>query len=250
MTIEPRMTDHMVKCMAQLIEDGETVYHGLTSPLPVLAMVLARRAMGKRFTWLSVIEHLEPLVDKIRLRPSTGDPWSEPGQIGIMTTIDAFDLAAKGRLSTMFFGAAQVDEEGNINLTVIGSYDNPKVKLPGGAATAYLFPLVPKIIIWARHEPRVLVKRVDFVTGPGRLRVEKGYRHLLCTNKALIEYTRRGPVLRRLLPGVTVEEVLEESGMRIIVPDNVETLEPISREEMKIIVEHDPDGIRYMQRMG
>lgn len=245
-----RPTDAMIKCMAELIEDGDVAYHGLNSPLPVLAMVLAKRALGRRFTWISVIEHLEPLPDRVRLRPSTGDPWSEPGQVGIVTTIDAFDLAAKGRLTTMFFGAAQVDEEGNTNLTAIGSYDKPRVKLPGGAATAYLFPLVPKIIIWARHEPRVLVPRVDFVTGPGKPRLEKGYRHLLCTNKALIEFTKQGPVLRRLLPGATVEEVLENSRMRIIVPDRVETLEPPSREEMRVIEEADPTGLRYLQRMG
>ena len=245
-----RPTDHMVKCMAQLIEDGDVVYHGLTSPLPVLAMVLARRVYGRRFTWTSVIEHLEPRVEGVRLRPSTGDPWSEPGQVGILTTIDAFDLAAKGKLTTMFFGAAQVDEEGNTNLTVIGSYDRPRVKLPGGAATAYLFPLVPKIIVWARHERRVLRRRVDFVTGPGRLRVERGLRHLLCTNKALIEFTRRGPVLRALLPGVTVEEVLENSEMRIRVEGEPERIEPLTGEEARAIEEADPEGVRYLQRMG
>jgi len=249
--VEARPTDSMVKCMARLIEDGDVVYHGLTSPLPVLAMVLARRVYGRRFTWTSVVEHLEPLAERVRLRPSTGDPWSEPGQLGVLTTIDAFDLAAKGRLTTMFFGAAQVDEEGNTNLSVIGSYDQPRVRLPGGAATAYLFPLVPKIIVWARHERRVLVRRVDFVTGPGRLRVERGMKHLLCTNKALIEFTREGPVLRALLPGATVEEVLENAEMRIKVPgEGVERLEPPTREEMKVIEEADPTGVRYMQRMG
>lgn len=245
-----RPTDHMIKCMARLIEQGDVVYHGLTSPLPVLAMVLARRVYGVDFTWASVIEHLEPRVERVRLAPSTGDPYTEPDPVGILTTIDAFDLAAKGKLTTMFFGAAQVDEEGSINLTAIGGYDRPRVKLPGGAATAYLFPLVPKIIIWARHEPRVLVKRVDFVTGPGRPRIEKGYRHLLCTNKALIEYTREGPVLRMLLPGATVEEVLENAAMEIRVPRSVEEMEPLTPEEKRVIEEHDPHGMRYMQRMG
>lgn len=245
-----RPTDYMVKCMAKLIEDGDVVYHGLVSPLPVLAMVLARRVYRVDFTWTSVVEHLEPLAEGVRLAPSSGDPYSEPKPLGILTTIDAFDLAAKGKLTTMFFGAAQVDEEGNINLTVIGSYDKPQVKLPGGAATAYLFPLVPKIIIWARHEPRVLVKRVDFVTGPGRLRVERGYRHMLCTNKALIEFTRHGPVLRMLLPGVSVDDVLRNAAMNIQVPGSVERLEPLTPEEERVLNEHDPQGLRYLQRMG
>ncbi|RUM47201.1 MAG: acyl CoA--acetate/3-ketoacid CoA transferase subunit beta [Hyperthermus sp.] len=236
--------------MADLIDNGDVVYHGLTSPLPVLAMVFARRILKRDFTWASVIEHIEPIVEKVKLKPSTGDPYVEPEPLGILTTIDAFDIAAKGKLTTMFFGAAQVDEEGNINLTVIGDYDKPRVKLPGGAATAYLFPLVPKIILWARHEPRVLVRHVDFITGPGRLRIEKGFKHLLCTNKALIEFTSKGPVLRRLLPGASIDDVLKSASMRIIVPDKVDVLEPVSEEEMKVIEEHDPQGIRYLQKMG
>jgi glutaconate CoA-transferase subunit B len=247
---EWKRTDVMIKCMAGLIEDGDVAYHGLTSPLPVLAMVVARRVYGRRFTWTSVIEHLEPRIEDVRLRLSTGDPFSEPGHVGILTTIDAFDLAAKGRLTTMFFGAAQVDKWGNTNLTVIGSYDKPRVKLPGGAATAYLFPLVPKIILWARHEPRVLVERVDFVTGPGRLRLEKGLRHLLCTNMALIEFTKRGPVVRKLFPGVSLEEAQRNSSMKLLVDGEPGVIEPPTEEEMRAIEEADPQRLRYLQRMG
>jgi len=249
--VEPRRTDMMIKCMASLLEDGDVAYHGLTSPLPVLAMLLARKAHRRDIVWTSVVEHLEPSLDEIRLRPSTGDPYMEPGQVGILTTIDAFDLAAKGRLTAMFFGAAQVDQHGNTNLTVIGSYEKPRVKLPGGAATAYLFPLVPKIIIWARHEKRVLVPRVDFVTGNGRQRVERGMRHLLCTNRALIEYTRQGPLLRALLPGTTLQEVLDNTGFKLnLPPGGPATLEQPTREEMEIIQQADPQGLRYLQRMG
>ncbi|MGC9210509.1 MAG: CoA-transferase subunit beta [Acidilobus sp.] len=245
-----RPTDLMIKCMASFIENGDFVYHGLDSILPVLSMVYAAKYLRRDFIWHSVAEPLMPDLSKIVVRPSTGDPLMEPAPLGFLTTIDAFDLAAKGRMDLMFFGAAQVDEEGNINLTAIGSYDRPKVKLPGGAAAAYLFPLVRKIVIWARHERRVLVPRVDFVTGSGRARIERGLKHYLCTNRALIEFTREGPVLRAVLSGFTVNDVLEGSAMKIIVPRDVQTITPLSDEELRVIEQADPGGLRYEEGYG
>lgn len=248
--MEARPTDVMIKCMAELLRDGELVYHGLTSQLPLLAMAYAWRRLGRRFTWLSVSESNMPVPEAVRVYPSSGGPDTEPYSVGVVTTMDVFDLAAKGRVDVMFFGAAQVDPWGNTNLTVIGSYEKPRVKLPGGAATAYLFPLVKRIILWARHDRRTLVERVDFVTGQGRLRVERGLETLLCTNKALIEFTREGPILRALHPGVTVEEALAESGFSIKVAGEPRVIEPPDEEGMRVIWEHDPAGLRYLQKYG
>mgnify|MGYP001772642748 CR=1 FL=1 len=245
-----RPTDLMVKCMASFVEDGDYVYHGLSSVLPTLAMVYAALRLGRRFTWHSVAEPFMPDPSKVVVRPSTGDPDMEPEPLGFLTTIDAFDLASRGRMDLMYFGAAQVDEQGNINLTAIGEYERPKVKLPGGAAAAYMFPLVRKIVLWARHERRVLVPRVDFVTASGRVRVERGLPHYLCTNRALIEFTREGPVLRAVLHGFSMNDVLESSSMRILVKGDVGIVEPLSDEEVRVLERADPEGLRYEEDYG
>jgi glutaconate CoA-transferase subunit B len=81
---------------------------------------------------------------------------------------EAFDLAQRGELDVMFLGAAQVDCNGNTNLSLIGDVENPKVQLPGGAASAFLMPITPKVVVWVtRHSNRVFVEEVDFVTGQG-----------------------------------------------------------------------------------
>ncbi|MFP3171720.1 MAG: CoA-transferase [Acidilobus sp.] len=245
-----RPTDLMVKCMAGFVEDGDYVYHGLDSALPTLAMAYAARYLGRRFTWHSVAEPFEPDPSKVVLRPSTGDPSMEPEPVGFFTTIDSFDLAAKGRMDLMYFGAAQIDEKGNVNLTAIGSYERPRVKLPGGAAVAYLFPLVRKIVVWARHEPRVLVPKVDFVTGSGEERLRRGLKLYLCTNRALIEFTQQGPVLRAVFHGFPFKEVLESASMRITVPGRVDVIPPLSEGELKVISEADPSGLRYEEGYG
>jgi glutaconate CoA-transferase subunit B len=185
------------------------------------------------------------------VRPSTGDPYSEQGNIATVTTIDAFDIAAKGKMDLMYFGTAQIDEEANINLTAIGNYDNPKVKLPGGAATAYLYPIVKKIIIWARHDPRVLVKKVDFATGNGTTRINNNLKTILCTNKALIEFTKKGPILKAVLQGFNIDQVVSNTGgMKIIVPEKVDTINALNEEELKIINKADPNGLRYEENYG
>ncbi|MFP3309246.1 MAG: CoA-transferase [Acidilobus sp.] len=245
-----RPTDLMVKCMAGFVEDGDYVYHGLDSSLPTLAMAYAARYLGRQFTWHSVAEPFEPDPSKVVLRPSTGDPSMEPEPVGFFTTIDSFDLAAKGRMDLMYFGAAQIDEKGNVNLTAIGSYERPRVKLPGGAAAAYLFPLVRKIVVWARHEPRVLVPKVDFVTGSGEERLRRGLKLYLCTNRALIELTQQGPVLRAVFHGFPFKEVLESTSMMITVPGRVDVIPPLSEGELKIISEADPSGLRYEEGYG
>ncbi|MCE4614187.1 MAG: hypothetical protein F7B60_01470 [Desulfurococcales archaeon] len=250
MAANPRPTDYMIKCMASLIEDGESVYHGLTSQLPVLAMVYAARVLKRDFVWISVIESNMPVVERVRITPSTGDPYSQPYSVSDLTTIDVFDLAARGRVDVMFFGAAQVDERGNTNLTVIGDYKKPRVKLPGGAATAFLFPLIKKLIIWSRHDKRNLVKKVDFITGHGGGRVERSMPLYLCTSKALIEYVKEGPVLKAIFEGVTVGDVLENSSMNIIIRGEPEIIKAPDKEAMTIINEHDPRGLRYLQGYG
>jgi len=90
-----RPTDLMIKCMASFVEDGDYAYHGLDSALPVLAMVYAARYLRRDFTWHSVAEPFMPDPSRVVLRPSTGDTSLEPEPLGFLTTIDAFDVAAK-----------------------------------------------------------------------------------------------------------------------------------------------------------
>ncbi|AFZ69853.1 acyl CoA:acetate/3-ketoacid CoA transferase, beta subunit [Caldisphaera lagunensis DSM 15908] len=245
-----RPTDLMIKCMGSFIEDKDYVYHGLDSILPQLAMVYASLYLKKDFIFHSVAEPFLVDASQVLIRPSTGDPHSESSGIATVTTIDAFDLAAKGKMDLMYFGTAQIDEYANINLTSIGSYDNPKVKLPGGAATAYLYPIVKKIVIWARHDPRVLVKKVDFITGNGKMRIDNNLKTVLCTNRALIEFTKNGPILRAVFQGYDVEQVLNTGGMKISVPDKVDIIKELNEEELNVINKADPNGLRYEENYG
>jgi glutaconate CoA-transferase, subunit B len=72
-----------------------------------------------------------------------------------------------GRLDVAFLGAAQIDRFGNLNSTVIGDYDHPKVRLPGGGGAPEIAAACGEVVVIAPHSPRTFVERLDFVTSVG-----------------------------------------------------------------------------------
>ncbi len=238
------VADIMIKAMAMQISDGDIFLHGLASPMPALAMHLAKLTHAPNMVYLSVAEGLDPDADEYRLYPCSADFRHAKGCIGIVELIESFDLASKGLLTGMFLGGAQIDKFANTNLTCIGSYEKPKVKLPGGAATAFLTPIVKKLILWTtNHSKRVFVEEVDFKTGVG---YQEGKKVIVVTNKAVFEATKDGLKLLSVHPEVTVEDVVENMSFEPIIGDYTTTPKP-SEEEMKIIEKLDPDGVRYSE---
>lgn len=176
----------MIKAMAELLNDGETVFIGLNSSIPYIASFMARDYYKKNIRILGVFEADNPQA--FPLAPSTGNTQLAETS-SILTTYDAFDLAQKGRLDVMFLGPAQIDDKGNVNISVIGSYEKPKVRLPGGAATAFLVPIVKKNIFWnTKYSKRIAVKKVDFITGSFSESNNEAY---LVTNLGVLKYLRK-----------------------------------------------------------
>ncbi len=238
--------DVMIKVMASQIKDGEVFLHGLASPMPALAMFLAKLTHAPNMVYLAVAEGIDPDPEKFKLYPSSADPRHAAGCIGIGELAEAFDLAAKGKVDGMFLGGAQIDKHANINLTCIGSYDKPKVKLPGGAAAAYLSPIVKKLILWTtNHSKRTFVEKLDFKTGIG---YEKGKdkKVVVVSNMAVFEAEERGLRLISVHPGFSIDDVLSEMSFEPII-DGYATTQPPSDEEMKIIQKLDPENVRYLE---
>src|SRR5260370_10587009 len=81
---------------------------------------------------------------------------------------ELFDCAAQGRIDAFFLGGGQIDGAGNINLVGSGDYPNSEVRWPGSFGSAFLYYVVPRVILFREeHSPRVLVEKVDFVSAPG-----------------------------------------------------------------------------------
>jgi glutaconate CoA-transferase, subunit B len=158
----------MAVALARLLRDGETVFFGVASPLPMVAALLARRLHAPNLVILTIPGGVGPAPTDLPI--STVDPKLLVGAPVLVTLADIFDLSARGRLDTAFLGGVQIDRAGRINLSAIGDPRRPKVRLPGGAGSAALMPTARRTIVWrTRHDTRTFVADLPFVTATGNV---------------------------------------------------------------------------------
>jgi glutaconate CoA-transferase subunit B len=240
--------DLMIYAMASEIENFDTVLHGVSSPLPILAMSVARQTHAPDMAYISGAEGVDPELD--RIYPSSFDYRHNRNAVAYFGLHEAFDLAQRGELNVMFLGAAQIDRHGNTNLSVIGDPDHPKVQLPGGAASAFLMPITPKVVIWVtRHSNRVFVEAVDFVTGQGynhRSDQHKINEITVISNLGVMNFQNPARVMqiRSYHPGHSVEEIKQNTGFELKVASNVSETPVPGRDIIELINRMDPDYVR------
>lgn len=245
------MPDLMIYSMAREINNHDTVLHGVSSPLPVLAMSVARKTHAPDMAYISGAEGVDPEID--RIYPSSFDNRLNRNAVAYFGLHEAFDLAQRGELNIMFLGAAQIDRHGNTNLSVIGDIDRPKVQLPGGAASAFLMPITPKVVIWVtRHSSKVLVDKVDFVTGQGynhRSEENKKNELIIVSNLGVLNFKNpeRSMQIQSYHPGHSVEEIKEKTGFELLVADDVGETPMPGNDVPDLINSIDPDGVRWAE---
>jgi glutaconate CoA-transferase subunit B len=153
-----------------------------------------------------------------------------------------------GRVTVGFLGGAQVDRFGNLNITVIGNYTAPKVRLPGSGGATEIATGAGQIFIVMRHGPRSFVKQLDFLTTlghgrSGRERRELGIRTkgptLLVTDLCVMrpDAETGEMVVDSLHPGISREQVCRNTSWDVRFADNVVKTEPPSAEELAVLRE-------------
>jgi glutaconate CoA-transferase subunit B len=154
--------------LARQIRPGEIVFSGVNSTLPMLACLLAKRAYDFAFTYINVAGGVEPQPVTVPL--SSSDPAIVAGSPAIFANQDFYDLCARGRLDLVYLGCAQIDAEGRTNVSTIGPWARPKVRLPGGGGAAVMMPTAKRVVTWrTEHSARTLVDTLDFVTAAGNM---------------------------------------------------------------------------------
>ncbi len=236
------MTDRatmMVVAIARALRDREVVFHGLASPVPMVAVLLARKLHAPNLVYLNIAAGVDP--HPVELPESTVDPRLSRGAAALFSLADVFDLAARGRVDTAFLSGVQVDRRGRLNMSVIGDYDRPKVRLPGGAGGAFLAPLVRRVLVWrTRHDPRTLVEQVDFATIRGR--VERVFTPL-CT----FVMDRGALRVESIHPYSSPAEVRERTGFAVEVDAGTPVTPPPTAEELAALEEVDPRRVRDLE---
>ncbi len=190
-------TELLITTIARLLHGCRHVAVGASSPIPGSGALLARSRSGGTMR-VSVLGSR-----KINFFTNGG--------------VELFDLAAEGRVDAFFLGGGQIDGKGNINLVGTGGYPRGEVRWPGSFGSAYLYYLVPRVILFREeHTRRVLVPKVDFVSAPGTSdHVHRpGGPFALVTGRCLFYFERnhRRFRLASVHPGNSVVEIRDNTG--------------------------------------
>ena len=123
-----------------------------------------------------------------------------------------------------YLGCAQIDAAGRTNVSVIGSWHEPKVRLPGGGGAAVMLPTAKRVVTWrTEHSPRSLVEKLDFVTAAGNLAA-------LITPIAVFQRRSGRLALESWHPDSTLDAVVKRTGFKFDATGAGPTPAPTQRE--------------------
>jgi glutaconate CoA-transferase, subunit B len=207
--------------IAGLIGNVRHVAVGNASPIPATAALLAReRGKGRPYVSLLQSRKHNFFTDGAR---------------------ELFDCAGQGRIDVFFLSGGQIDGGGNVNLVSTGDYGHPKVRFPGSFGSAYLYYVIPNVILFrTEHSRRTLVPKVDFISAPGTSAANvyrPGGPIALVTNRCLFSFTGTRFMLTSVHPGHTVEEVIENTGFDFDSPTHVPETPAPSPETLRLMRE-------------
>lgn len=239
---------------ARHLHDGASVFAGVG--IPLVAAVMARKSHAPRL--MIVVEGgvFDPEVLPGRLPISTNEMRVAHRATMLTGITDTFLYAQRGFLDIGFIGGAQVDRFGNVNSSVIGAYDHPKVRLPGSGGANDIISLCRGVMVVTTHEVRRFVPQVDFITSPGFIHggesrkaagLHFGIVSRVITNLGILGFDDDARTMRldAVHAGVTPRAVQEATGFELLIPDQVPTTEGPTDDELALLRTLDPDR-RYL----
>ena len=248
----PYSASEMLSVMSgRLLTDGQTVFAGVG--IPLLAATLAQRLHGPGITILFEGGTLGPFVVPGELPASTNEQRCTRRANMLLSITDVLLLLQRGYVDVGFMGGAQIDRYGNLNSSFIGSPENPSVRLPGTGGGNDISSLT-QMIVAIKHEKRRFVEKVDFVTSPGFLNgnstrhdtgLISGGMYRVVTDLAIMGFDEKTKSMKveALHPGVTAEEVRDNTGFDILIDENVGVTKAPSDEELSVLRHLDPDRV-------
>ncbi len=239
----------MICAAARMLEDGSTVVVGTGAPCA--AAMLAQKTTAPLLTLFFEAGGIGPQLPRMPI--SVGDSRTFYQGIAATSMCDIMETCQRGMVDYTFLGGAQIDAYGNLNSTIVGEHQRPKVRFPGSGGANDLGSLCWKTMVITQHDARRFVETLDYVTTPGYLtgpgaREEAGLPagsgpHRVITDLAVMGFhpqTKRMQV-ESLHEGITMDEVREHTGFEISAIDAPATTPPPTEEQLAILrTEVDP----------
>jgi len=236
----------MLVSACRQIKDDDLVFNAFHWPFLAVHMAKLLHAPNL-FTVLEVGLTQDELPKPIKMPYSISDPVLVPNSLFIGDSIDALSVLQRGEVTLALLSTSIIDIYGNCNTTVIGPYQKPIYRLPGGGGATEIAGLSKRVIYLVDdHSKRRFVKKLDFITDPGYLegydsRVKAGYPpdtgpeaiiSPLCIMR--FDSITKEAYLDALYPNVTIEQVKEKTDWDLIVAKEVKEVEPPTLREIEV----------------
>jgi glutaconate CoA-transferase, subunit B len=213
----------MTVAAARELADGEVCFVGIGLPSTAANLARAMHAPGVVLIYESGTIGSKPT----RLPLSIGDGDLAETADAVVPVPEIFNYWLQGgRIDVGFLGAAQIDRHGNLNSTVIGDFEQPKVRLPGGGGAPEIAAHAGRVIVIMRQSARSFVEAVDFRTSVG------ARDQVVITDLGVLRPAAGRLVLTALHPGAGVEQARAATGWELEVADELQTTEPPTAEEL------------------
>ncbi|MBI4456653.1 MAG: hypothetical protein HY644_12235 [Acidobacteria bacterium] len=224
--------------------------------IPLLSAVLAQKTVAPDLTIVVEGGTIGAQLIPGRLPISTNEMRVAYRAQMLPGITDTFLFAQRGFLDMGFVGGAQIDRYGNLNSSVMGAYQAPKVRLPGSGGANDIASLCRRVIVVTMHERRRFVPQVDFLTSPGFLKGENtrqkagllfGRVSRVVTHLGILGFDEetKAMQLESLHPGVSVQDVVDHTGFELRIVEKVAITELPTASELDLLRSLDPDG-RYL----
>mgnify|MGYP005839450111 CR=1 FL=1 len=249
----PYSESELLACVAaRMLEDGKSVFVG--TGLPMIATLLAQRTHAPNLLIIFEAGGVGPQVPSLPI--SVGDSRTFYRAVMASSMHDVMSACQAGYIDFGFLGAAAIDPYGNLNTTVFGDWEHPKVRLPGSGGANDIGSFCWNLIYIMRNQsPRTFMEKLPFVTTPGwisgpgaRERAglpSGGGPYRVITQLGVMgfdEETKRMKLLA-VHPGITPDQVRAATGFPLLVADKVEETTPPTGEERRVLRQIDPTGM-------
>ena len=245
-------TELLICIAARQMEDNTSAFIG--TGIPMLAAALAKRMHAPNLVTFFEFGGVGPDLEMLPHGVGGSRTWHRG--LAALGITDVMEAAARGLIEYGFLGGAQIDAYGNLNSTVIGDQAAPKVRFPGSGGANDIGSSCWRTIAIMPHSKRKFIPEIDFLTtagyltGPGAREAAGLARgtgpYRVVTNLALLGYDDETKRMKLLAtnPGVTVEQVVENTGFELLFADEIGQNAAPSEVELRLLREEiDPTGL-------
>ncbi len=249
-------SEMMALVAGRFVSDGDIIFAG--TGVAMLAATTAKRIYAPKAIVFFETGGIDPALNEIPM--AVADLRVMSGTCLNSGLIEAFSIVGNRRLRTIaFLGAAQIDRYGNLNTTMIGDYHRPKKRFPGSGGAADAASLASGFIAFMKHDRKRFVEKLDYMTSVGwyrggdtrqKLGLTRGGPIAVVTDLGVMKFDvdSKAMYLAEYYPGVTIEQIRENTGFAFDTSKAQEAKAPAD-DELRILREEvDPQRLICMAR--